>query len=394
MNIRIAFIHDIYPFGGGEKVTSDISPWLNAQGHQTYVFTGDLRKEKIKEDDSDIIFFRLPFKRINEKSNCDFICDKINKENISLLIVPGIYPKWLKEIKNRTGCKIVFVLHNVPFWEVTNSHYNNKRKSRLSLGGYLKWIVVKKPLNKIFSFDEKKVKASYLRYFDICDGFALLSEGYKRHFAWKTGLKYNDKKLYVLTNPAITAETGGESEEKEKLVIYSGRLSYAGKRIDRLLRIWNKVSPDNPEWNLKIIGEGPEYVNLKEMAEEMALENITFEGYKSDLSEYYRKASILCLTSTFEGWPMELIEAQANRIAAIAFDCTDGVNQILSPHLENGILASGFDEDDYACRLSELMNDDSLRLRLMENGPKAAKRFSLENSGAEWETMIAKLFLQ
>ena len=62
-----------------------------------------------------------------------------------------------------------------------------------------------------------------------------------------------------------------------------------------------------PEWNLKIIGDGPDKKKLEYMSRR--LDRISFLGFQNP-EPYYREASILCMTSNHEGFGMVLIESR------------------------------------------------------------------------------------
>ena len=84
---------------------------------------------------------------------------------------------------------------------------------------------------------------------------------------------------------------------KENAVLYVGRLVDSPKKVDRLLNVWKRVQPRHPDWSLYLLGDGPERGALERLAARLKLENVHFEGVR-DPAPYYRKARILCLTST------------------------------------------------------------------------------------------------
>ena len=48
--------------------------------------------------------------------------------------------------------------------------------------------------------------------------------------------------------------------------------------------------------------------NMQQKVKSYNLKNVFFEGRQSDVAQYYKKASFICLTSNFEGWGMVLTE--------------------------------------------------------------------------------------
>ena len=108
-------------------------------------------------------------------------------------------------------------------------------------------------------------------------------------------------------------------------------------------------------------------------------------------SDLYDDASILCLTSTFEGWPLCLTEAQANGVVPIAFDCSAGVHHILAPSGTNGFLIPCFDIQKYADTLLHLMNDESLLAEMQQQVLTKSKEYASEIVGEKWKNLFDKL---
>ena len=71
--------------------------------------------------------------------------------------------------------------------------------------------------------------------YDNIDALTVLCDAYKKQLA--TYFK-DDKRIHVITNPEYPRSN--PNLNKKKQIIYSGRLSYPHKRVDRLLSIWKK----------------------------------------------------------------------------------------------------------------------------------------------------------
>jgi glycosyltransferase involved in cell wall biosynthesis len=75
----------------------------------------------------------------------------------------------------------------------------------------------------------------------------------------------------------------------------------------------------------------------------------------------------------------------------MAFDCSPGIRNILSPVWENGAYVANGDIEAYAEALSRLMSDDELRQKIQRNGLDNIKRFSAEESAKQYDSLINKL---
>ena len=102
--------------------------------------------------------------------------------------------------------------------------------------------------------------------------------------------------------------------EKENTVLFVGRIDNRSKKIFTLLDIWENIDID--DWKLVIVGDGPDKKEVEKKANK--IKNIEMVGFKVP-DEYYKKASIFCMTSIFEGFPMSLTEAMQNGCVPIIF---------------------------------------------------------------------------
>lgn len=175
-------------------------------------------------------------------------------------------------------------------------------------------------------------------------------------------------------------------------MLYVGRLSYADKRVDRLLRIWSQVEADFPDWELKVVGDGRERRNLEKMADDLGLRRVRFCGHSTRVEEHYATAAILCLTSSFEGWGLVLVEAQAAGVVPIAFGVFRAASAgIVGSDRSTGILVAPFDERAYAEELAALMRDEELRRAMQPAMIAKVSEYSLENTGRMWDRMFDEL---
>ena len=383
---NIAFFHEKFPAGGAETVTFDVASILKDKGINVYVFSHNMDEGKFPSNAVNVTPVTMPYPNRDER-NYLLVLQKIKECDIDIVVIPvdiNYFP-FIDRLKSDTGAKIVFVLHSLPFWEYKSKLYNVKRRINESFLKRLEWYFLRYPKYKL-GFKFNAIKREYLNLYNKVDVFGVLSEGFGRELAQKLGLDYSSSKIRVLPN--YVKELGNVVEDKKKEVYFIGRLTYVDKRVDRLLRIWSLVEKENPEWTLNIVGSGDEYENLAAQKERLNLQRVRFLGYTPTPKEYYDRAAIVCLTSSFEGWPMVLLEAQSNACATIAFNSSAGIEEILSPSWENGVLVNAFDEKQYAESLSRLMKDDKLRESVARSGRLAVKRFSPANTFSYWKGIL------
>ncbi len=218
-----------------------------------------------------------------------------------------------------------------------------------------------------------------LKYiYDKSDVVVLLSDNFRSDFIYLSRAK-NPNLVLSIPNPLETIAY--KVEPKRDQVLFVGRLIYQ-KRVDRLLRIWSKVYRDNPSWELLIVGDGEALTAMQQYSVEMGLRSVRFVGQASS-QEYYKTAKIQCMTSSYEGFGMVLIEAQQSGCVPMAFNSFESVTDIVEDGVD-GVLIAPFDEDEYARGLSWLMQNEKSRMLMEGEAQRAASRFSIERIGLEW----------
>jgi len=250
----------------------------------------------------------------------------------------------------------------------------------LSLG------IAKKILLSRYRRDHKK------HYKNLCansDRLILLSERYKPHFA-ECIEEACPPNVIAIPNPYPFAETGAvDLSSKEKEILFVGRFNFPYKRVDLVVRIWAKLFRDFPDWKLRMVGNGPEFDNMVNLAKKLKVERLIFEGFKP-AEEFYRKASLSMLTSTSEGFPMALVEALGAGCVPFAFHSFATAFDIIDDG-KNGVLVKPFDCGLYAKKLAHLMRDDALRRQMAANAMEKAKEFAAEKVYGKWIAVIESL---
>ncbi|MFZ4454773.1 MAG: glycosyltransferase [Bacteroidales bacterium] len=390
MKKNVGFIHIKYPYGGGEKVTTDISRYLIDRGYSVSIFVAELFDSKLGQVHSQINFVKLPDTNLSSTNNSQFLLAKIKELALDFFVVPDFQLSCLSQIKTQTDCKIIYQLHNVPLWEMIFKLAAGENNARKSFGRFIEWNLIRRWKYKFSDSYKKKIILYYKNTYDIVDSYVVLCDSYGKDIARIVGVDFENSKITALTNPTDQV-ANPEAFEKKKQILYVGRLLYAQKRVDRLLDIWSKLHIDFPDWELLIVGEGPELNSLQKYAKKLELDHLIFCGFTSKINEFYRNASILCLTSTYEGWPLVLVEAQANAVVPIAFNCCAGVEDILSLDNQNGILVSAFNLDEYAAKLGNLMRDDDLRRQIVAKNIERVRQYNISLIGRKWEELFMKL---
>lgn len=197
---------------------------------------------------------------------------------------------------------------------------------------------------------------------------------------WKQLFKEQYADIQIPTTVLYNAcETVAEVpfEEKENMVMMAA-LFNDNKAPDLLLRAWQKILSENKNlksWRICMLGNG-EVERFRKMAAEMGLsDSVTFTGYVTgaEKESYFRRASICCVCSYEEGFPMVVLEAWMHGICVVTTP-VGGLPDVL----ENGRNALVFDFADWqglANHLERLINNAELRKSIANY----ARQFAITN---------------
>lgn len=386
MNILFVYGNTINPERGGvQKVTSLLADYFRNLNHNVFY----LSFPKGKNENQTLSFqYYFPHNTFC-KENVYFIEKFISENQINVLINQGgispILSNIIFQIKSNE-LKIISVIHNSILTGIKNfSALYYTRAKRYHLDFLL-------PLAKtsLGQFVLKSLyKRKYSKHFtNLCKyshHVVILSEYLREELLFMTSGRYNEK-IYSIPNFIQLNGSLPDVNSKKNVVLFVGRIDTTYKRVDLLLRIWQLVSKNNPNWVLKIVGGGIELPKLIKFANKVKLERIFFEGFKNPIP-YYQEASIICLTSSSESFGMVLIEAMQFGVIPVVFNSFPTLADIVEDN-KNGILIEPFDLKYFAKEIELLMSNEPFRNELSHNAYIKSCEFSLDRIGKLWEAII------
>lgn len=381
----------VYEIGGQEVVTSILAKSFIDNNNNVIIACFNRPNKMMVERTCDAVKVYSLYGFSYSQNNVARLRDILISEKIDIVInqwgLPYIGAKVLEKAKKGLNIKVIAIYHNDPG---TNARIKDVEIELSKTDNGLKrlLLIAKKNLYRF-------ITSRSMRYvYNHSDVYQVLSPSFVERFKDFTGIK-NPKKLMVQTNP-VTIEKGDfvfKPEDKEKEIIYVGRIDYNQKRVYRVIDTWALLEKKYPDWRLTVVGDGIERKNLENKAKALELKNVSFEGFQSPI-EYYKRARILMLTSEYEGFPLVLAECMSFGVVPAVYGSysavydivNDGVNGIVFPYNKDGFFA-----EDAARQIGKIMNDAAVYNDMAKKAIETSKKYSVDEIYKSWKVTFEKI---
>lgn len=207
----------------------------------------------------------------------------------------------------------------LPFYDIVHIHIATTQSAkRKRLFFYpAKWLGKKTifhfhPSNEKFLLEPYNQKL-YHSLFSKADLTIVLSPQWKRWLNESLGLQENIRVLY---NPC--PQVNRNENSKKPIVLFAGTI-IPRKGYETLLRGFSLIAGKYPQWKIVFAGNG-EIDKAQSIATKFGIEKqIEFKGWISgeEKEKVFQEASIYCLASEGEGFPMGVLDAWAYGIPCI-----------------------------------------------------------------------------
>ena len=392
-NVCFAYITPFHPERGGiGRVTHSLTLEFQRRGYNVFYLIYPCAITIRHEYDYPAPLEYLPSTNCLSQENINYYLEYLTRNKIDVVInQSGNFSDsalWLKA--SELGIKVISVLHSTPWISYKHIWYSDiiplkndsfieklKRIARICLYPKIK----------------KRVHDSRVQHFKqllpktdiVCP---LSTKFYEELNEIYPG--YPDK-YYAIPNPNSYDESQINLPlKKQKQILFVG-LFGSPKNEFELVKIWRAIYNDYPDWELVMVGDGnrSRVKRLKNLA--AGIKNIRFTGFQNPLP-YQETASILCVTSIYEGWPMVLTEAMQCGVVPVVYNSFASASEIVEDGV-NGMLVTPFSRKEYIEKLRKLIEDDDLRHKMSESARISIKRYNVEQIANQWEQLFDKLFV-
>lgn len=387
--MNILFIDNLEPnplLGGISRVISCLASSLK----ENYGFVVSHAAEKFdkhKQTELDIILK-------DDQSYIPILRQFLINKDIDIIV--NMRPTYCVGIINKAKadlkCKYIIEYHSTPFYARKDKKFAFKRLLRYDIKQEPFRYSIKLLLFPLwYHLSYLRVSKLWKRNYINADKYILLSNNYIDDFVNEFNI-IDASKLLAINNPLSYKEFLPISrlQNKQKRVLIVSRL-WNYKRIDMSLEIWKLIEEQVGDWELRIIGDGPEEEYLRRLVCRYNLKRVVFVG-NTEPKEEYEKASLFISNSAIDGWMITLTEVQQMGTVPLVMDSYKAVYQIITNH-EDGIIIQNNNVDEFAIQLLTLMKNDVKREEMAKAAIKNSKRFAVENIVAQWVELFQELTL-
>lgn len=374
-------------YGGGETITVTLSNEFVRRGHNvfiayTYYNTIDPMPYSLADKIKSKKLFTIEGYK---KTDIDQLRQYIIDNDIDIMINQWGNTTLCDLARKGTKCKFITCWHLSVLLPLGDEKNWKRRLAQPILG--------KKFFERRWRNYQMK---NHLNNYNRSDKYVFLAKSFEEEYRQLSGIDDKANKFYAINNPLTYhySYDMAQYESKKKEVLYVGRIYEYQKRVSYVLKIWKLIENEQQfnDWALKIVGDGPDKKASENLATELGLKRVSFEGFK-DPKPYYLDSSIFMMTSAMEGFGMTLVEAQQYGVVPLAMDTYSSLHEIIE-NGKNGVIIQDNDLNGYAKAIEKLMTDTAYRKQIAENGLKTCKKFTVEHIADEWEHLFNEMTKQ
>ncbi|MCI6998511.1 MAG: glycosyltransferase family 4 protein [Eubacterium sp.] len=217
------------------------------------------------------------------------------------------------------------------------------------------------------------------------DYVVVLTDGDLKEYQNRLGRKHRICRIYNPVAYKLDKET-----EKKKIILTVGRLVQE-KGIEYIKNVSLQILERYPEWQWILLGDGAERKNLEQFITDNNLQNrLILKGNVENVDEYLQQASILVVTSHYEGLGLSMLEARAMKVPCVSFDVKMGPRELIH-HGIDGYLVRPFDCNEMIRKIEILINNPELRNQFAEKAFLHMEEFRLDKITKQWKEILELL---
>lgn len=208
----------------------------------------------------------------------------------------------------------------------------------------------------------------YRYLFEKADRVIVLSQLWKKYV--NDAFNLGDK-VQVIYNPCTT-DILPEKYAKQNFILYAGTVN-ARKGYADMIKAFAEIASKCPDWKIVFAGNG-EIENGKKLAKDLNIESqVKFLGWINgkEKDKAFKEASIFCLPSYAEGFPMAVLDAWAYGLPVITTP-VGGIPDIAKDE-DNLLLFNPGNIQQLSTQMGKMIENEKLRSHIIQESIKLSQ---------------------
>lgn len=351
----VAIYYPVYSNGGVERVLSLLMPIFIQCGYRIIFFTDNYEVDTEYDCPPEIVRIVLPNRMYNFLSWCQMLNECMNKYDVQTIY----FPLYL-DTKLLLCFRLLATIHETVFLCGVHSSFVSFTYRKLNLRYY----------------------AALYRTADVLLVLSKADEAFWRIFSCNA--------LYLPNPIPLPKEQQILSNEYDpNMILWVGRIMRETKNIFDVVEVMKYLRNMCPDAVLHIVGRSYHKSvqdELESTIKSAGLEgSIVFEGYHSDVSSYYKKAAVMIMTSSYEGFPMVVAESKSFGVPLVLYDL---------PYVELLKDTRGYckvsprDCASMATNVAAILKNSTLRRQMSMDAKDSLHEFLDYDQVAAWKSLL------
>lgn len=342
-----------------------------------------------------------------DQTKFDITVQTIEKCNASEYLAPGIHYKAINRRKSAVGKKLfeycfrVCAELNLAYQLWVKDDYDIEiayletiatkiiAQSSSRSAKRMAWVHCDLSKKEGMSQVVEKVEKQYEKF----DKIICVSEDVRDGFYQLFGKRFNTQILYnvidegeVLKKAVQSVKTWEKKSGKKLLAV--GRLTWQ-KNFEYLINCCARLRDDGFDFQLNILGEGPERENLEKQIEQLELEEyVILQGYTDNPYVWMKNADVIICSSRYEGISSVVQEALILDKAVITTPCS-GMRELLGDSVY-GMIAEDTDNGLYD-GLKRIISNPTLQEHYERKAAERKKIFQKKEISRKTEELFSDM---
>jgi len=191
-----------------------------------------------------------------------------------------------------------------------------------------------------------------------------------------------------IPNPSHTRAQADIVRNPDKNILWVGRISVEKNPYD-VLNAFAAVLKKVPDATLTLVGKAETEkaeTELRATAEQLGIaERVCFVGFHAQVDPFYRKAAVMAMTSSYEGYGLVLAEAKSFGVPVVMYDLPY-LSQVLDSR--GVVTVPQLDIASMADKLIELLQNETMRQQIGQKGLEAASDLDANDYAGAWDRLF------